>query len=101
MSKTLARLAFNAAVVITNNVHGAKRAAQATAIAVADNVTEGVTVSKEAGQAFWAGLKYAHAYNKNEAQRAQHLSAEDVAASKPGKTKATRVVTKARKTSAA
>ena len=51
------------------------------------------TQSKEAGVAFWAGMKYAHQYNKANAAAAERLTAEDVAASKP-KTAKTRTVAK-------
>ena len=72
MSKSIALAAFNTAVVITNGVHAAKR-----------GVVIGATVSKEAGTAFWAGMKYAHQCNKANAAAAARLTPEDIAASQP------------------
>ena len=72
MSKSFALAAFNTAVVITNVAHAAKR-----------GVVAGATASKEAGIAFWAGMKYAHQYNKANAVAAERLTPEDIKASKP------------------
>ena len=69
MSKSIALAAFNTAVVITNGAHAAKRCAVNTAAA-----------SKEAGSAFWAGMKYAHQYNKANAATAECLTSEDIEA---------------------
>ena len=68
MSKSFALAAFNAAVA-------------------------GATASKEAGVAFWAGMKYAHNYNKANDVAAERLTPEDIEASKP-KTAKTRTVSK-------
>lgn len=76
MSKSFALAAFNTAVVITNAAHAAKRG-------VVDNAVAGATASKEAGIAFWAGMKYAHQYNKANAAAAECLTPEDIEASKP------------------
>ena len=73
-NKAFALAAFNAAVGITNAAHAAKR-----------GVVAGATASKEAGTAFWAGMKYAHQYNKANDAAAERLTPEDVAASKPSK----------------
>lgn len=67
MSKAIALHAFNAAVAVTNVAHGAKRQA-----IIAKNTTV------DAGSAFWAGMKYAHAVNKADGARAAHLEAKDV-----------------------
>ena len=76
MSKSFALAAFNAAVVITNAGHAAKRCAVKAAEVTA-------TQSKEAGTAFWAGMKYAHQYNKATAAAAARLTPEDLEAEKP------------------
>ena len=81
MSKSIALAAFNAAVVITNGAHAAKRCAVKASKATA-------TASKEAGSAFWAGMKYAHQYNKATAAAAERLTPEDIDAPKPAKTPA-------------
>ena len=95
MSKSFALAAFNAAVAITNAGHAAKRGVVAAASFTKDNAVAGATASKEAGVAFWAGMKYAHQYNKANAAAAERLTPEDVAASKPSKKSAkSRVVTK-------
>ena len=72
MSKSIALAAFNAAVVITNAGHAAKRCA-----------VKAAAQSQEAGTAFWAGMKYAHQYNKATAAAAARLTPEDIEASKP------------------
>ena len=84
MSKSIALAAFNAAVIITNGAHAAKRCAIKASKATA-------TASKEAGSSFWAGMKYAHQYNKATAAAAERLTPEDIDAPKP---KATKTVTK-------
>ena len=86
MSKSFALAAFNTAVVITNAGHAVKRGVVGAACA-------GTTASKEAGVAFWAGMKYAHQYNKANAAAAERLTPEDIEASKP-KTAKTRTITK-------
>ena len=83
MSKAIALAAFNTAVVITNVGHAAKRGVVAAACFTKDNAVAGATASKEAGTAFWAGMKYAHQYNKANAAAAARLAPEDIAASQP------------------
>ena len=83
MSKSFALAAFNTAVVITNAGHAAKRCAVKAAEVTA-------TQSKEAGIAFWAGMKYAHQYNKANDAAAGRLTPEDIEASKPSKKSAKR-----------
>ena len=93
MSKSFALAAFNTAVVITNAGHAAKRGVVAAASFTKDNAVAGTTATKEAGVAFWAGMKYAHQYNKDTGSAAVRLTPEDVAASKPGKSSKTRSIT--------
>ena len=93
MSKSFALAAFNAAVIATNAAHAAKRGVVATASFTKDNAVAGATASKEAGIAFWAGMKYAHNCNKTAGAAAERLTPEDVKASKPKSAK-TRTVTK-------
>ena len=93
MSKSFALAAFNTAVVITNAGHAAKRGVVAAASFTKDNAVAGTTATKEAGIAFWAGMKYAHQYNKANAAAAECLTPEDIEASKPKSAK-TRTVTK-------
>ena len=93
MSKSFALAAFNTAVVVTNAAHAAKRGVVAAACFTKDNAVAGATASKEAGIAFWAGMKYANQYNKANAIAAERLTPEDIAASKPKSAK-TRTVTK-------
>ena len=93
MSKSFALAAFNTAVAITNAGHAAKRGVVAAASFTKDNAVAGATASKEAGIAFWAGMKYAHNYNKTAGAAAEHLTPEDIAASQP-KTAKTRTVAK-------
>ena len=69
MSTSIALAAFNAAVVITNGAHAAKRCA-----------VKAAGQSKEAGLSFWAGMKYAHQQNKANAAAAERLTAEDIEA---------------------
>ena len=95
MSKTFALAAFNAAVVITNTAHASKRCAIKAVKAAAAHTQAGATASKEAGVAFWAGMKYAHNYNKVAGVAAERLTPEDIEASKP-KTAKTRTVRKVR-----
>ena len=83
MSKSFALAAFNTAVIATNAAHAAKRGVVAAASFTKDNAVAGATASKEAGIAFWAGMKYAHQYNKANAAAAERLAPEDVEASKP------------------
>ena len=83
MSKSFALTAFNAAVAVTNGAHAAKRGVVAAASFTKDNAVAGATATKEAGAAFWAGMKYAHQYNKANAVAAERLTPEDIAASKP------------------
>ena len=93
MSKSFALAAFNTAVVITNGAHAAKRGVVAAACFTKDNAVASTTTTKEAGLAFWAGMKYAHQYNKANAAAAECLTPEDIEASKPKSAK-TRTVTK-------
>ena len=95
MSKSFALAAFNAAVIATNAAHAAKRGVVAAASFTKDTATTGATNTKEAGVAFWAGMKYAHQYNKATAATADRLTPEDIEASKP-KTAKTRTVAKAK-----
>ena len=83
MSKSFALAAFNAAVAVTNAAHGAKRGVVAAACFTKDNAVAGATASKEAGVAFWAGMKYAHQHNKARGEAAERLTPEDIAASQP------------------
>lgn len=94
MSKSFALAAFNTAVVITNAGHAAKRGVVAAACFTKDNAVAGATTTKEVGVAFWAGMKYAHQYNKANDAAAERLTAEDVAASKPSTKRNVRIVTK-------
>lgn len=94
MSKSFALAAFNTAVVVTNAAHATKRGVVKAAEFTAEHTVAGATASKEAGIAFWAGMKYAHQYNKANAVAAERLTAEDVAASKPSTKPNVRVVTK-------
>ena len=97
MSKSFALAAFNAAVAITNAAHAAKRGAVDAACFTKDNAVAGATATKEAGVAFWAGMKYAHQYNKANAVAAERLTPEDIEASKPSKKSAkSRTVSKAK-----
>ena len=93
MSKSFALAAFNAAVAVTNAAHAAKRGVVAAAYFTKDNAVASTTTTKEAGIAFWAGMKYAHQYNKANAAAAECLTPEDIEASKPKSAK-TRTVTK-------
>ena len=94
MSKSFALAAFNTAVVITNAGHAAKRCAAKAAEVTAAQSKATATASKEAGIAFWAGMKYAHQYNKANAAAAERLTPEDIAASKPSTKRGKRIVTK-------
>ena len=97
MSKSFALAAFNTAVAITNAGHTAKRGVVAAASFTKDNAVAGTTATKEAGIAFWAGMKYAHQHNKANAVAAERLTPEDIAASKPStKSAKTRTVSKAK-----
>ena len=93
MSKSIALAAFNTAVVITNGAHAAKRCAVTVAKVTAAQSKAAAAVSKEAGSAFWAGMKYAHQYNKANAATAECLTSEDTEAPKPKTTK-TRAIAK-------
>ena len=93
-NKAFALAAFNTAVAITNAGHAAKRGVVAAASFTKDNAVAGTTATKEAGVAFWAGMKYAHNYNKANAAAAEHLTPEDIKASKPSTKRGKRIVTK-------
>lgn len=82
-NKAFALAAFNTAVVITNAAHATKRGVVAAAEFTADHTVAGATASKEAGVAFWAGMKYAHNYNKTAGEAAARLTPEDIAPRKP------------------
>ena len=92
-NKALALAAFNTAVVITNAAHAAKRGVVKAAEFTAEHTVAGATASKEAGIAFWAGMKYAHNYNKTAGAAAERLTPEDIEDSKP-KTAKTRTAAK-------
>lgn len=93
MPKSFALAAFNTAVAVVNAGHAAKRGVVAAASFTKDNAVAGTTATKEAGIAFWAGMKYAHNYNKTAGAAAERLTPEDIEASKPKSAK-TRTVTK-------
>ena len=96
-NKAFALAAFNTAVIATNAAHAAKRGVVAAASFTKDTATSGAVNTKEAGVAFWAGMKYAHQYNKANAVAAERLTPEDVEASKPStKSAKTRTVSKAK-----
>lgn len=78
MSKSFALAAFNTAVAITNGAHATKRGVVAAACFTKDNAVAGTTATKEAGIAFWAGMKYAHSYNKENGSSADMLSKDDI-----------------------
>ena len=94
MSKSFALTAFNTAVAITNVAHAAKRGAVDAACFTKDNAVAGATATKEVGVAFWAGMKYAHQYNKTRSEAAERLTPEDIKASKPSTKRGKRIVTK-------
>lgn len=92
-NKAFALAAFNTAVVITNAAHATKRGVTAAASFTKDTATTGAVNTKEAGVAFWAGMKYANQYNKATGSAASRLTAEDIAP-KPHAVRRTRVATK-------
>ncbi len=94
MSKSFALAAFNTAIVVTNAAHATKRGVVKAAEFTAEHTVAGATASKEAGIAFWAGMKYAHQYNKTRSEAAERLTPEDVEASKPSTKRGKRIVTK-------
>ena len=94
MSKSFALAAFNTAVIATNAAHAVKRGIVAAASFTKDNAVAGTAATKEAGIAFWAGMKYAHQYNKANAAAAECLTPEDIEASKPSTKRGTCIVTK-------
>ena len=96
MSKSFALAAFNAAVIATNAAHAAKRGVVAAACFTKDTATTGAVSTKEAGIAFWAGMKYANQNNKANAAAAERLTPEDIAASKPSTKPNVRTVRKTR-----
>ncbi len=101
MSKSFALAAFNTAIVVTNAAHAAKRGVVKAAEFTADHTVAGATASKEAGVAFWAGMKYAHNYNKAVGSAAERLTPEDIEASQPSTKPNTRTVRKPRTVRAA
>ena len=78
-NKAFALAAFNTAVVVTNAAHATKRGVVAAASFTKDNAVAGTVASKEAGVAFWAGMKYANQYNKVTGSSAARLIPEDIA----------------------
>ena len=100
MSKSFALAAFNTAVAVVNVAHAAKRGVVAAASFTKDNAAAGTTATKEAGIAFWAGMKYAHQYNKANAIAAERLTPEDIEASKPSTKRDVRIISKSRARSA-
>ena len=96
MSKSFALAAFNTAVIATNAAHAAKRGVVAAASFTKDNAVAGTTATKEAGIAFWAGMKYAHYYNKAVGTAADRVTPEDIEASKPSTKPNVRTVRKIR-----
>lgn len=82
-NKAFALAAFNTAVVVTNAAHATKRGVVKAAEFTAEHTVAGATASKEAGVAFWAGMKYAHNYNKTAGEAAARLTPEDIAPRKP------------------
>ena len=90
-NKAFALAAFNTAVVITNAAHATKRGVTAAASFTKDTAASGAVASKEAGVAFWAGMKYANQYNKATGSAASRLTAEDIA---PKKARARRTAAK-------
>ena len=99
-NKSFALAAFNTAVIATNAAHAAKRGVVAAASFTKDNAVAGTTATKEAGVAFWAGMKYAHNYNKANDVAAERLTPEDIEASKPSTKPNVRIVSKSRARSA-
>ena len=83
MSKAFALAAFNTAVVVTNAAHATKRGVVKAAEFTAEHTVAGATALKEAGVAFWAGMKYAHNYNKTAGEAAARLTPEDTEPSQP------------------
>ena len=73
-NKSFALAAFNTAVAVVNAGHAAKRGVVAAASFTKDNAVAGTTATKEAGIAFWAGMKYAHNYNKVNDVAAERLT---------------------------
>ena len=96
MSKSFALAAFNTAVAVVNAAHAAKRGVVAAASFTKDNAVASTTTTKEAGIAFWAGMKYAHQYNKANAATADRLTPEDIEAPQPSTKRGTRTVAKAK-----
>lgn len=92
--KAFALAAFNTAVAITNAAHATKRGVAKAAAFTAEHTTAAATASKEAGIAFWAGMKYAHQHNKATGSAASRLTPEDIEASKPSTKPDVRIVTK-------
>ena len=79
MSESFALAAFNTAVAVVNAAHAAKRGVVKAAEFTAEHTVAGATASKEAGVAFWAGMRYAHYYNKATGLAAGRLTPEDIA----------------------
>lgn len=92
-NKAFALAAFNTAVVVTNAAHATKRGVVAAASFTKDTATTGAVASKEAGVAFWAGMKYANQFNKTTGSAASRLSPEDIAP-KPHAVRRTRAAAK-------
>ena len=94
--KAFALAAFNTAVVVTNAAHATKRGVLKAAEFTAEHTVAGATASKEAGVAFWAGMKYAHNYNKVVGEAAARLTPEDIEVPQPSTKPNARTVRKAR-----
>lgn len=99
-NKAFALAAFNTAVAVTNAAHATKRGVVAAASFTKDTATTGAVSTKEAGIAFWAGMKYAHNYNKANDVAAERLTPEDIEASQPSTKRNVRIVSKSRARSA-
>ena len=95
-NKAFALAAFNTAVVVTNAAHATKRGVLKAAEFTAEYTVAGATASKEAGVAFWAGMKCAHNYNKVAGVAADRLTPEDIEVSQPSTEPNVRTVRKVR-----
>lgn len=95
-NKAFALAAFNTAVIVTNAAHATKRGVAAAASFTKDTASAGATNTKEAGLAFWAGMKYAHNYNKVAGVAAERLTPEDIEVSQPSTKPNVRTVRKVR-----
>ena len=78
MSKLIALAAFNTAIVATNVVHATKRGVVKAAPLAKDATVTSASATKDAGVAFWAGLKYANEINRAQGKTAECLKAKDI-----------------------